>query len=423
MVPIAPSSSLSLADLEGHDSGAKVGGMERRFLCPLPGCTDHQNPRLHRCLTVNAQTGAWNCKRCHEKGLLKEWHTQRPDDAQLRPFVSRRDRDRSRLRSLLEIKPRPAVADITAGQKPAPLPGPLLAGVQSLADTSGVDYLAGRGLPLDFCHAAGVRFGPDYFGRPAVLFPLRDAAGHLAAMHGRYVDGRTDPKSRTKGSMAQAAFATPGAWNGDPWQGRVVVTEAPLDALTLAYCGVPAIAICGTSGGRELLKFRLKLGQAVAAFDADIAGHEAGRALAALLAPVGCVVLRLLPPEGAKDWNAALQTIGPDALRDYLTGELSEGHQVGPVGTDAPESQTAQNSPVFLADAASMNEHCSKDADALLAFVKAAHWGTGLDIRAMDGRVVLVEKGKVVGVWAGPASGRLALPADYWRAVGAFPIK
>ena len=258
------------------------------------------------------------------------------------------------MRALLQVPEPPFVAPIVAYDlPPSPLLAPLLADIKPLIGSAAAAYLEGRGLPADFCKAAGVRFSHDYFGRPAVVFPLRDASRSVVALHGRYTDGRTDPKSRTKGPMVQAAFATPGAWSGDPWGGRVVITEAPIDALTLAYCGVPAVALCGTSGGKELLKSRLVLGQAVAAFDNDTdsvenAGMKAGNWLAGLLAPIGCQVFRLVPPDGTKDWNEALLRLGVDALRDYLTAELSAVSLV--VAPLPAEVSTVSNVTVETAD-------------------------------------------------------------------------
>lgn len=345
---------LTLAELEGRDAGAKAGGTERRFLCPFPACASHQIAAKHRTLAVNTQTGAWHCHRCHEKGLLREWYT-RQAEAQARPFVSARDRGRARLRSLLNVPPPPPLPDAS---RPDVLKDPdlrkalteLLAGVKPLAGTPGAAYLDGRGLPVDFCTAAGVRFHQNYLGRPAVVFSLRNGAGRVVALHGRFTDGRNDPKSKSRFPMHSAVFATPGAWKGEPWQGRAVITEAPIDALTLAFCGVPALALCGTAGGKELLKFRLSLGQAVAAFDADEAGQKAGGALSALLLPVGCQVFRLLPPAGTKDWNEALLLLGRDTLRDYLAGELS-GVPVVANATVEPSTIVAPMPPPVLSTA------------------------------------------------------------------------
>ncbi len=60
----------SLEDLERHDpSSPRSGACERRFLCPLPPCADHQQAS-HRSLSVNVSSGAWYCHRCRAGGVL-----------------------------------------------------------------------------------------------------------------------------------------------------------------------------------------------------------------------------------------------------------------------------------------------------------------------------------------------------------------
>ncbi len=71
---------LSLADLETNDSHAPRGGRERRFLCPMCGA-DKPRDTAHRSLAVNIASGAWNCHRCHERGLLKDKWTERAPQA------------------------------------------------------------------------------------------------------------------------------------------------------------------------------------------------------------------------------------------------------------------------------------------------------------------------------------------------------
>jgi DNA primase len=57
------------------------------------------------------------------------------------------------------------------------------------------------------------------------------------------------------------------------------------------------------------------------AFDADDAGDKAARAMSSLLGTYGarCVTLR---PNGAKDWNEALQASGRDALGDWIAARV-----------------------------------------------------------------------------------------------------
>lgn len=105
-------------------------------------------------------------------------------------------------------------------------------------------------------------------------------------------------------------FATPGALEAGALLGLV---EAPIDALSLAVCGVPAVALCGCEGLPDWLRMRCAFQTVIAAFDADDPGDEAARVLASDLRRVRGRVLGLRPV-GAKDGNAALLSRGADDL-------------------------------------------------------------------------------------------------------------
>src|SRR3712207_4999297 len=150
----------------------------------------------------------------------------------------------------------------------------------------------------------------DHYGRPSILFRVRNRAGDVVAVMGRYVDGRDDPKGRDAGKKSLGVFATPGARTRT---GRLVITEAPIDALSLAAAGVPALALGGTSWPDWLpsaCAFRL----VVLALDADKAGDDGCARLAAALRAYGATIERWRP-SGGKDWNELLTTLGPDQLR------------------------------------------------------------------------------------------------------------
>jgi hypothetical protein len=66
---IADRAVLSLAELELHDPRPSGQGAERRFLCPLPACADHQRHE-HKNLAANIESGLWACKRCGASGKL-----------------------------------------------------------------------------------------------------------------------------------------------------------------------------------------------------------------------------------------------------------------------------------------------------------------------------------------------------------------
>lgn len=284
LAPTTTGPALSLADLETHDPRAPSAGVERRFCCPLCG-GDKRQDAAHRSLAVDTGSGAWHCHRCHEKGKLTEWWTDRPAET----FRPGRRRNVS---ARLSLPPRAARNDAPPEPPPAITPA-----LPELADTPGAAYLEARGLPLALCALAGVRFAPDWYGRSAVVFPICNQAGQEVAAQGRYIDRRSDPKARTTGPKSQGVFATPGAWEADEW----IVTEAPIDALSLAASGRPALALVGTSWPEWFPK-ACAWRHVLAAFDADQAGDDAAELLMVRVAGFGAQGERLRPV-GAKDWN------------------------------------------------------------------------------------------------------------------------
>jgi hypothetical protein len=93
-------------------------------------------------------------------------------------------------------------------------------------------------------------------------------------------------------------LADPPAW--------LHVCEAPLDALTLAVYGGPAVALVGTALGEHVRAFRRCRG-VLLALDGDAAGEKATMAAAAALRALGIAVKRLSVAAlgGKDDLNAA----------------------------------------------------------------------------------------------------------------------
>lgn len=309
------STVLSLSDLEGFDpraSGLVVGqgGGERRFLCPLCG-EGKPKDAAHRSLCLKAGTGVWRCHRCGEGGKVREaWEERAP--------LARRERAHRALSRAFAVPSR-----VTSGEEKEVEDVSwkrALRDLRPLEDTRGAIYLQERGLSVGTARKAGARFSGDFLGRPAVVFPLRDRAGNLRGAHGRYVDGRDRPKARTLGDKQSSLFSTRDALN--PLLPALIVTEAPLDALSLAEAGYPAVALCGTQAPtwfHRLCAFR----RVLLAFDADEAGEGAADKLAPLLGSFGARCERLRPEgfafgEDAKDWNEMLQVAGRDYLADWL---------------------------------------------------------------------------------------------------------
>jgi hypothetical protein len=287
---------LSLAELEAADPRPSGRGDERRFCCPLPACADKPRDRAHQSLGANVATGLWLCHRCGARGKLTE--RQEP-----RPWRAAR---RRRAREAFALAPAPAPGRAAS----APGLDSMLAACVPVAGKPGEAYLFGRGIGLDRATAAGVLFAQNWYGRPAVVFPLRDRAGRLVAASGRYLD-RRPPKTRVAGDRQLGVFATPGAWAAPPdplaGPGALVLVEGPCDALALAECDAPAVALVGTAAPAWLPQaaaFR----RVVVALDADAAGDAASAVLLRDLAPFARSAERLRPPGGpaGKDWNDAL---------------------------------------------------------------------------------------------------------------------
>lgn len=347
----AARATLSLAFLEAFDPGAPERGAERRFLCPLPACRDKRPDAAHRSMCVNTASGAWLCHRCGAHGTVRErWNTE--------PRRSPRERARAALRQAFAVDGARPAAPGARNDRPradpdrpaAPRP-PREAGdwrsalrdVRPLAGTPGEAYLRQRGIAIDLAREAGVRYSTDWYGRPAVLFPIYGDGFLLVACQGRYVDGRDDPKARTAGPKSLGVFATRGARQADP----VAIVEAPIDALSLAACGLPAVALAGTTAP-DWLPVACAFRRVLLATDADPAGDEAARKLAATLQARGARVARLRPARG-KDWNEALQ-IDPEGPRRSLRSHLGAQGEDGACQLRAPFSEpraTSKASPLL----------------------------------------------------------------------------
>ena len=359
MTTSTPSTSrqtaLTLRELELFDPALPglclgPGRGEQRALCPLCG---PGKPRdgSHRCLSLNRATGLWRCHRCGAGGKVREaWEERSPLPA--------RERARLRLSRSFDLPAPTAQATLTTTTSSLHadalrLPDSVAAGalhargesrattmadssaarsleapeadawkrelgsLQSLGDGAAARYLAGRGLSVEGARRAGARSGPCFLGRDAIVFPLRDLRGVLRGAHARYIDGRDRPKARTLGDKCHSLFATPGAF--DARLPALIVTEAPLDALSLAEAGYPALAVCGTQAPHWMHRagaFR----RVLLAFDADDAGDRAAETLTPELTSFGARCERLRP-DGFKDWNEALQA-GRDVLADWLALQI-----------------------------------------------------------------------------------------------------
>lgn len=190
-----------------------------------------------------------------------------------------------------------------------------------MGGSRGETYLRGRGLPLEMCLSAKVKWSPSWLGRPAAVFPIYDDGGVLVAAQGRYTDGRDDPKARTVGHKKSGVFLTGGFWEQVRIGAPIIVTEAPIDALSLAACGFPALALCGKSGWPLWLPIKCAFKEVMLCLDSDAAGEEGAAKLSLILKSLGAKVRRVAP-EGAKDWNEMLARRGAHQMEEWLCARL-----------------------------------------------------------------------------------------------------
>jgi phage/plasmid primase-like uncharacterized protein len=317
---MAETRALSLTDLDryGRIWGA---GRNRQALCPLCG-DDHRRDQAHASLSFDSETGAWHCFRCKASGKLDEFKDHHEHDVDEQARTKRRRGSRARKTapppprppSPAELAEQAAKRDTLRRLWSASVP------IDKPAARAGADYLwEVRRIPLVMARDARVRFARDWYGRPAVVFPVQDSAGRLVAAEARYIDKGT-PKSRSAGRKAAGVFvASLRALDGE----GVAICEGPITALSLATCGLPAIALCGHSGAPAWLARRLALRRVHLALDWDEDGADkAGTAIAAELATLGAKPHRLRPRDFEGDWNDYLVRYGREALRDAMGAAL-----------------------------------------------------------------------------------------------------
>src|SRR5215210_4508696 len=292
---------LSLAELEAHDPSAPAGGTERRFKCPL--CTP-----AGRHLALNTTTGAWWCHRCLNYGLIRErWRIQSGQPSQQRA----RKAPQSTL--VPRTAPRPPEPDKWSWRES-------WGDAEPIAYTPGAHYLRDRGIDEELAREAGLRYADQFAVQDAagrewsraercIWFPFMDRAGAIVAVNVRFIDVPSNDQKRktvTLGPRNLGAVMVCDPLHRDP----IVVVEGPIDALSLAMAGVPALALVGTAGTGWLPEACVLTNVALA-LDNDERGDGGSERLRMLLEPVGARLARWRP--SAKDWNDDLRAIGPDA--------------------------------------------------------------------------------------------------------------
>ena len=304
--------NLSLGDLERFDLHPNTRGVEHRYCCPL--CNDGKKKKN---LALNSITGEWKCHRCQSSGLLTEHHTKKADKN--RPPYQMTGRATPKTAKETAITPVKTSVKTAVDPEKVAKHEKLLTQCVPIKGTPAEAYLRGRGITMIpeelIYHPNPLRIGPS------VGFPLIGKDNLPVGYSFRTIEGKEfrigkDPRYQASGQV----FVTLDALNAP----RVVIVEAPIDALSLATCGVPAIATIGTNFPDWLVGL---LGPNKVIFmghDNDNGGESAVNRLdPKKLGEVGIKeAYRLKPPKECKDWNDALQQFGANDLALALSGHF-----------------------------------------------------------------------------------------------------
>jgi DNA primase len=303
--------AVSLYDLESFDPRAARGGKERRFCCPFCGSEKPRDPD-HRSLSVNTQTGCWQCFRCKTDGLLKEWWTVENKGNFNKNYKQ------AAIKAKFDVTPKQdRKPDVEESKKidkiraryeefRSAFPGSPAAHYlwyQRGIDMNLATFLFGCGYAEKWEHwekqdGKWILLGTDR----RVIFPIRDRQGELVAICSRAIDEvHLGSKAITRGPKSLGAFRTPNALEAE----IPIICEAPIDAMSLFHAGFPAIATIGTSGWPDWLIRHCAFRTVGAGFDADEPGDQASEKFSEEISKVGARTVRLRPAEG-KDWNALL---------------------------------------------------------------------------------------------------------------------
>ncbi len=301
-----PETAITLAQLEAFDPRATRGGNERRCRCPV---CEAKEPSF----CFNATTGLYNCKRasCGAKGRLRDfWEEKTPQPPRIRARMAL-DAAFSTTRPSDKAEPSKAATEATWGE--------LWDSAQPVGQgCPGLAYLEGRGLSTEIVFSSGAR-SLHLHNRDWVAFPFTGPNGDVVAFQARAIDQEANGH-RAYGPKKAGVFLT----SSHTLKAETVyVTEAPIDALSLAMCGRHAIALGGVVMPDWLIK-TLAFRSIALAFDNDSngAGRKAAQELQPKLFAFGASAFRMKPQrdkdQDKGDWNLMLKELGSGRLWQWL---------------------------------------------------------------------------------------------------------
>lgn len=207
-----------------------------------------------------------------------------------------------------------------------------LRGSKPVVDTPGEQYLASRGVDINAAMDADVKYHPLWYsdpkinrrGRKAVLFPITDADGNLVGAEGRYIDGleKTNDaflKAQSAGRKSLGVFATYRAWQ----QRYILLAEGPINALSLAMAGFPAIATCGAANLPAWIPERCRGKRIITFFDNDQGGEKGRMKIAHALQKYGLTSRNIPVLIPGFDINDLLVHYGLDAFQREIAKRIN----------------------------------------------------------------------------------------------------
>lgn len=311
---------LSLSELEMFDSRSPNRGKERRFACPLCG----QNKPVdaaHRSLAVNTENGSFFCHRCQSKGRLQEFW-------EMRPITPKKQKTKLKIMSHFSLKNSPEDKKENDPSKIENLAEKMTKYQAEFLHSPAEIYLLNRGISIETAINAGCGYAEKWehwekknekwilLGTDQrVVFPIFDALGNLIAFHGRAINEAHQASSKiTRGDKSQGLFLS----DANAINKRILaICEGAIDAMALANCGIPAVAMTGTTPPDWLYR-KMAFRNVLIATDADEAGDKSAYNLKSELQLRGAKTFRLRP-KGVKDWGEVLEKIGEDAMQKYLS--------------------------------------------------------------------------------------------------------
>jgi hypothetical protein len=183
-----------------------------------------------------------------------------------------------------------------------------------LCGTPGQAYVENRCIPIEIANEAGVRFDPDWNGRPAVIVPMFNNEHTLCSVHGRYLSQSGDQDKMCTIGPGGGILSVRDGCHAEP----IILVEGLFDALSLAVCGYSSLATVGRLAPwlPEVCKDKLVL----LAFDANKPGEAEVDFYKKILS--GAKTRRLTPPGHTKDWNSALMKRGAAMVAHWLEYNL-----------------------------------------------------------------------------------------------------